>query len=86
MNDGDALKHIFERVEALVAAGKDGEAKKFLVENLEQLPEDTQADVMLAMYTDALEKQVSALETTRTAQEMVVALAKAIQGKGKADS
>ena len=58
----DSVAKLYEELNALVAAGKEEEAKDLLVARMSDLPEDLRADIMLDMFADGLESVIQRFE------------------------
>jgi hypothetical protein len=67
------LAAFHEKLSQLRAAGKESDAKALLIAELPNLPEALGAEIMIEMFTDALEQQAEGEASIRGIQEEGIA-------------
>lgn len=82
--NSDALKELYEAMDALRAEGKEDEAKALLLEKLRGMSEQEQGEILLAMFNNAVENEAAGLEAVREFQEQGLVAAKELQKQKKA--
>lgn len=80
------VTEIHEKLEALLAAGKEAEAQAYLLEHLDALPESVRAEIMLDLFADGLEKHVGEIEDRAAIARDVIAAADALEARAQNDS
>lgn len=75
----EQIAKLYENMMRLTAAGKEAEARALLIGSLPRLPEELQAEIMIEMYTESLEKEEAGLRLKREIQEDGLAAAKVLQ-------
>jgi hypothetical protein len=59
----EELAHLYEQLSVLHEERRDDEAKKFLVQQFNRLPDELRARIQLEMFTAGLEAEVAERET-----------------------
>lgn len=81
--DSQTLGQLMDEIQALRAAGKEAEAKQLLMTHMRELPEETQGEILLAMFTDGLEGEEADWRAMRDMQEKGLAVAKVLEKEKK---
>lgn len=75
----DIVYDTHEKLSALIAANDNESAEKLIKERFGQLPEETQARILVAMLTEALEQESAEADTIASLQREGITAIKALE-------
>jgi hypothetical protein len=77
------IQDLYAKLRQLREAGKEEEARALLTSRISELPEELRAEIMLEMFTDALEGEARGMEALREIQREGLAAAALLEQQGQ---